>query len=264
MRFDRLTISEIVLWLEERQGELRPADLRQLRQDVRAGVRQAVAKWERQRQRELTEAERLQALWREERALWQTGHRVVAGVDEVGRGPLAGPVVAAAVVFQQPAPIPGMNDSKQVSPARREELFQAILQHAAYVSVAAEDQLCIDRINILQATRQAMRRAVGGLGESPDFVLVDGNSLPEWSWPARAVVKGDSSSFSIAAASIVAKVCRDQLMAEYDRHYPGYGFAEHKGYPCPEHYRALLRLGPCALHRVTFLRKFAGELSDGQ
>jgi len=262
MRFEQMTISEIVLWLEQHHGTVLPEDLRQLRMDIRAGVQQAVARFERRQVQLFTEQERLRSLWLDEHALWQNGCRLVAGVDEAGRGPLAGPVVAAAVVFPQEVHIPGMNDSKQLTPTRREELFAEILQQADAVSVAAVDQRTIDRVNILQATKLAMRLAVQGLAGGVDFVLVDGNMLPDLSLPGRALVKGDSRSFSIAAASIIAKVTRDRLMVEYERTYPEYGFALHKGYPCPDHYRALLVHGPCPLHRVTFLRKFAAGLSD--
>ncbi len=262
MRFEQMTISEVVLWLEQHHGTILPEDLRQLRADIRAGVQQAVARFERRQVRLFTEQERLRSLWLEERALWQHGYRLVAGVDEAGRGPLAGPVVAAAVVFSQEVQIAGMNDSKQLTPARREELFVEILRQADAVSVAAIDQRTIDRINILQATKQAMSLAVQGLAGEAEFVLVDGNVLPDFDLPGQALIKGDGRSFSIAAASIIAKVTRDRLMVEYEQAYPEYGFALHKGYPCPDHYRALLAHGPCPLHRVTFLRKFAAGLAD--
>jgi ribonuclease HII len=264
IQFEQMTISEIVLWLEQRQGEVRPSDLRKLRQDVRVGVRRAVEQWDRRRRQVLTEQERLHWLWTEERKLWQAGYRMVAGVDEAGRGPLAGPVVAAAVIFPGEVHIEGMNDSKQLTAATREELFIGIVEQASAVSVAASDHQTIDRDNILQATKQAMQLAVRGLGTPADYVLVDGNSLPAWRLPSQALIKGDSRSFSIAAASIVAKVMRDRMMVEYDRIFPGYGFASHKGYPCPEHYRALMRHGPCSIHRITFLRKFAAGLSDDE
>lgn len=262
MEFEQMTISEIVLWLEEREGEVQAADLRQLRLDIRIGVRQAVERWERRKAAAASERQRLSQLWADERALWRQNVRLVAGVDEAGRGPLAGPVVAAAVVFPHQVHIAGMNDSKQLTPARREQLFEQVLRQAEAVSVVAVEQRTIDRVNILQATKQAMQLAVAGLGDGVEYVLVDGNMLPEWQLPSRAVVKGDSRSFSIAAASIVAKVTRDRLMTECDRLFPQYGFAQHKGYPCPGHYRALLKHGPCPLHRLTFLRKLAVGRSD--
>jgi ribonuclease HII len=168
------------------------------------------------------------------------------------------------VVFPQEVHIAGINDSKQLTPTRREQLFEQILRQAQSVSVVAVGQRTIDQVNILQATKQAMQSAVEALGDGVEYALVDGNMLPPWRLPSRAVVKGDSRSFSIAAASIVAKVTRDRLMTECDRLYPQYGFAQHKGYPCPEHYRALLRHGPCPLHRLTFLRKLAVDLCDQQ
>ena len=262
MRFDQMTISEIVLWLEERQGEILPSDLHQLRRDVRVGAKQAVTKWERRQEHILSERERIRWLWTEERNLWRAGYQLVAGVDEAGRGPLAGPVVAAAVVFPQEVHIAGMNDSKQLTAGRREELFAEILRQATAVGVAAMDHQSIDRMNILQATKQAMKTAVSGLDARVDFVLVDGNMLPAWDLPSRALIKGDGCCFSIAAASIVAKVTRDHLMTEYDRLFPQYGFAVHKGYPSPEHYLALMQHGPCPIHRITFLRTFAAGMSS--
>jgi len=180
------------------------------------------------------------------------GFSVIAGVDEVGRGPLAGPVVAAAVAFPSDADIPPVNDSKQLSAARRDELYTAILAvPGVRYGIAELDAAAIDRINILQASRQAMRVAVKQLG-TLDFLLVDGLPVPGFDVPNLAIVKGDAKSASIAAASILAKVYRDQLMDDFARTYPGYGFERHKGYGTAEHLAALRRLGPCPIHRRTF------------
>ncbi|HEX2256547.1 MAG TPA: ribonuclease HII [Afifellaceae bacterium] len=190
--------------------------------------------------------------YREERRLRRAGFRRVAGIDEAGRGPLAGPVVAAAVVLD-PAKIPeGINDSKVLLPERREELFEAICA-TADVAVAFASVALIDRINIRSATFVAMRRALCALPEPADAVLIDGKDLPPGvTVMCRAIVGGDGSSLSVAAASIVAKVVRDRLMRRCDPAYPGYGLASHKGYSTPGHKRAILTLGPCSIHRRSF------------
>ncbi|MGQ9841176.1 MAG: ribonuclease HII [Anaerolineae bacterium] len=192
-----------------------------------------------------------------EQALWAAGHLAVAGVDEAGRGAWAGPVVAAAVILPPDAaalaPLLGkVNDSKQLSPAARTQLFGLIQQHALAVGVGRAEAPFIDQIGILPATRQAMRDALAALGRPYDFVLLDYLTLPELAWPQRGIPHGDARSLSIAAASIVAKVTRDRWMTELDRAYPGYGFAHHKGYGTAAHRTALARLGPCALHRLSF------------
>lgn len=175
----------------------------------------------------------------------------VCGVDEAGRGPLAGPVVAAAVILA-PARIPeGLNDSKALSQKKRELLLNAVLK-SAQIGIGISEPEEIDRINILQASLIAMRRAVLALPILPDMALIDGNKLPELPCSAQAIVKGDSRSLSIAAASIVAKVTRDRLMAEADLRYPGYGLAGHKGYPTKAHIQAVQTLGPSPIHRFSF------------
>jgi ribonuclease HII len=180
------------------------------------------------------------------------GYRRVAGVDEAGRGPLAGPVVAAAVILRPGNHIAGVMDSKKLTEVRREVLFDAILEQALAVGVGIADHDLIDRINILQATLQAMRQAVADLALPPDYLLIDGISTIPVTVPQKTIKKGDSASLSIAAASIVAKVTRDRLMVEYDRQFPGYGFAAHKGYGCASHLEAIAHFGPCAIHRRTF------------
>lgn len=174
------------------------------------------------------------------------------GVDEAGRGPLAGPVVAAAVVLDPRRPISGLRDSKQLTPARRDQLAAEIRECAACWSVVAVGHDDIDRLNILAASLLAMRRAVEGLVPAPRFALVDGNRLPDLSIPARAIVGGDRLEPAISAASILAKTTRDRLMRELARSYPGYGFDRHFGYPTAAHVEALNRLGPCEIHRRTF------------
>ena len=177
----------------------------------------------------------------------------IAGVDEAGRGPLAGPVVCAAVILKPRARLPGLDDSKKVGAAAREELFPRIQAQALAFCVVFIDVADIDRLNIFRATMEGMRRAVVGLSLPPDRVLIDGNALPrELPCPAEALVGGDARERAIMAASILAKVSRDRYMVELDALHPGYGFAAHKGYSTPEHFAALERLGPCAQHRRSF------------
>lgn len=182
------------------------------------------------------------------------GYDVVCGVDEAGRGPLAGPVFAAAVILPVGTHVEGINDSKKLSPKKREQLFDIICEKARAFCVASACVEEIERFNILGATFLAMRRAVEGLRVRPVLVLVDGCCDPGLSVPTQCIVKGDGLSASIAAASILAKVSRDRYMLELDRQYPRYGFARHKGYPTPEHYRAILRYGISPVHRPSFLK----------
>ncbi|HEV7777757.1 MAG TPA: ribonuclease HII [Luteibacter sp.] len=178
---------------------------------------------------------------------------LIAGVDEAGRGPLAGPVVVAAVILDATRPIRGLNDSKQLTEAKRETLYARIVERAVAWTVVFVERDEIDRINIFQATMQGMSRCLHGLGTAPGYALIDGNHLPKaLPCPARAVIGGDASEPAISAASILAKVSRDRHMVELDDRYPGYGFAKHKGYGVPEHLEALGRLGPCDLHRRSF------------
>ena len=198
-------------------------------------------------------------LWAIENQCFEGGFELVCGVDEAGRGPLAGPVCAAAVILPPNLEIPGLNDSKKLTDKKRRELYDVIIEHAVAYGVACVDEKEIDEINILQATFRAMERAVEKLSVRPDIVLVDGNRAPFMPVPVKTVVKGDSLSASIAAASVLAKVTRDRLMEEQDALYPAYGFAVHKGYGTKRHYEALAEHGPCAIHRMTFLKKLYGE-----
>jgi len=187
-----------------------------------------------------------------ESELWDRGVERIAGIDEAGRGPLAGPVVAAAVVFQRNVFIEGVRDSKTVPQKEREVLHGLILQRAEAVGLGVVDEKTIDRINILQATYQAMRTAIRALSPQPQHLLVDGRGLPEAPLPQTGIIRGDGKSFTVAAASIVAKVTRDRIMTEYDRQYPQYGFSRHKGYGTRAHVRAILEFGYCDLHRRSF------------
>jgi ribonuclease HII len=203
------------------------------------------------------------APYRFERAAWRRGLVRVAGLDEAGRGPLAGPVVAAAVVLRPDRVIRGVDDSKRVGPDERVRLFGEIQARALAVAVGIIDAETIDRINILEATRLAMVQALGTLGLEPELVLTDWVSLGGLTCPQRNLVRGDQRSASVAAASIVAKVTRDRIMEEADHQFPQYGFRRHKGYATEEHRWALFRHGPCPLHRRRFHGVFAqGELFD--
>jgi ribonuclease HII len=190
--------------------------------------------------------------YRYEHQAWRTGLARVAGVDEAGRGPLAGPVVAAAVVLDPIRRVRGLRDSKVLLPERREELYSLIHDRALAVSVAVVDHETIDRVNILEATRRAMLEALARLAAPPELVITDFVRLATLVCPQRNLVDGDARCASVAAASIVAKVTRDRIMAEWDARYPEYGFARHKGYGTAEHLDALDRLGPCPIHRRTF------------
>lgn len=189
------------------------------------------------------------------------GYSTVAGVDEAGRGALAGPVVAAAVILPPDGDFSDVDDSKKLSPAERNRLYDLIMEHALAVGVGSGDHNLIDRVNILQATLHAMQEAVAALSVKPDYLLVDGISAPPVSLPVLTIKKGDGASASIAAASIIAKVTRDRLMAEYVRLYPSYGFELHKGYGSKAHLRAIVEHGPCPIHRITFrgVKEFAGD-----
>ena len=184
------------------------------------------------------------------------GYTAVCGIDEAGRGPLAGPVYAAAVILPAGCDIPGLNDSKKLTEAKREALFDVICDRAVAFGIGSADEKEIDAVNILQATYLAMRRAVEALTVPCDFAMVDGNRMPPLPVPGRTIVKGDAQSASIAAASILAKVSRDRLMLQYARRYPAYGFEKHKGYGTKDHYAALEAHGPCPIHRLSFLKKF--------
>ena len=198
-------------------------------------------------------------MWQIEQECFDRGFQVICGVDEAGRGPLAGPVCAAAVILPANLEIPGLNDSKKLTDKRRRELFPIIKEQAIAYGIGLASHEEIDEINILQATYLAMERAIAQLSVKPDMALIDGNRAKDFGIPVRTVVKGDSLSASIAAASILAKVTRDDLMLEAAKAYPQYQFDVHKGYGTKAHYAALTEHGPSPIHRMTFLRKFYGD-----
>jgi len=198
-------------------------------------------------------------MWEIENELFSEQVHVICGVDEAGRGPLAGPVCAAAVILPENLEIPGLTDSKKLTDKRRRELYPVIMEQAVAYGIGFASEQEIDEINILQATFLAMQRALDQLTVKPDLALIDGNRQKDFGIPAKTVVKGDSLSANIAAASILAKVTRDNLMLEMAKTYPEYGFDVHKGYGTKVHYEALRKFGPCPTHRMTFLKKFYGE-----
>ena len=216
----------------------------------------------------MTKAERiekekrmLQEMQVYERDLRQQGVELIAGIDEVGRGPLAGPVVAAAVILPADFDVPGVNDSKKLSEKRREELFVKIKESAVAWAIGMADSRTIDEINILQATKRAMAEAVSCLSVKPEHLLIDAVKLEDVSIPQTSIIKGDEKSVSVAAASILAKVTRDHMMVEYAKAFPGYGFEKNKGYGTKAHYEGIEAHGVCPIHRRTFLKKL--DLNNG-
>lgn len=194
-----------------------------------------------------------------EKRLLSRGYRFIAGVDEAGRGPLAGPVYAAAVILPENIRLDGINDSKKLSEKKREALFGQIIQSAVDYCIYSVDEKIIDEINILNATHMAMNGAVNGLKQKPDYVIIDGNSIKGMNLPHETIVKGDAKSISIAAASILAKVSRDRYITKMAEEYPEYGFEKHKGYGTKAHYAAIEKYGICPIHRKTFLKKILGD-----
>jgi len=262
-RLEELSVDDIRKRYVESPDPVSPQVLTRLQKDPRLGVKKLLAVLKKRYERERDERIRLDAMRHFELVLWKSGVQDIAGVDEAGVAPLAGPVVAAAVMFPPNTDIAGINDSKQLDAQQREELAVEIRAKASGVSVGIGTVEDIDRINIYHAALLAMRRAVEGLPRKPQHVLVDARTVPGIEMPQNAFNKGDGLNFSIAAASIIAKTARDAMMCELDREYPSYGFASHKGYPTPEHRKAFLELGPCKVHRMSFpvIHEMLGEYS---
>ena len=222
--------------------------------DERAGVRKLIVSYKKKEEALQAERKRLAAMQSYERKY--SGYHFICGIDEAGRGPLAGPVVAGAVILPRNCEILYLNDSKKLSPAKREALYDEIMDKAEAVGVGMASPARIDEINILQATYEAMREAIAALNVAPDLLLNDAVTIPGISIPQVPIIKGDAKSVSIAAASIIAKVTRDTLMVQYDEILPGYGLAQHKGYGSRDHIEAIRRLGPTPIHRQTFIKNF--------
>lgn len=249
-----MKLEEIKAELDHLDGEALLDACTRYEEDGRKSVQQLLARCRRRVEKEAAERERISQMRGYEREL--AGNVVFCGIDEAGRGPLAGPVVAAAAIMPAGCDILYINDSKQLSEAKREELYERIMKEAVSVGVGIASEKEIDRINILQATYCAMRDAVSQLSPQPKVLINDAVTIPQMPQRQVPVIKGDARCYSIAAASIVAKVTRDRLMKEYDAQYPEYGFASNKGYGSEQHIRALKELGPCPIHRRSFIGHF--------
>ncbi len=253
-----MSIQEIRSMYKEASMNEYQGFIQRFEKDERSGVqklvsaaREKLAAWEAEKQRTY------------EMMAYERKHekcRYICGIDEVGRGPLAGPVVAAAVILPKDMDIYYLDDSKKLSAAKREELYDVIMEKAIAVGIGSSDEKCIDEINIRQANFIAMREAISRLGVRPDILLVDAEHIPGVDIPQESIIKGDAKSVSIAAASIIAKVTRDRYMEEMDKRYPEYGFAAHKGYGSAQHRKAIREYGPCEIHRRTYLKKILEEL----
>lgn len=250
------SISEIKAELENADKDTRESLLELCKKDTRKGVLKLVEKYEKQKVAMVEELERLKKMHEFEDKYSE--YEYIAGIDEAGRGPLAGPVVAASVILPKDCEILYLNDSKQLSAKRRDELFDEIKQKAIAYGIGIVSQGRIDDINILQATYEAMREAIGRMSEkqNPDLLLVDAVHIPDVDIKQVGIVKGDAKSVSIAAASILAKVTRDRFMVEMDKLYPEYGFASHKGYGSKFHIEAIKKYGASPIHRQTFIKNF--------
>ena len=219
--------------------------------DGRAGVQAAISKRKRELQKQVDEDLRLEGMLAYEKELYTQGIDLIAGVDEVGRGPLAGPVVAAAVILPKACKIPGLNDSKKIPKSKHKEIYEAVLQNAVAIGIGIKDNQVIDQVNIYEATKLAMMEAIGQLEPQPQHLLIDAMKL-DLAISQTSIIKGDANSLSIAAASIVAKVTRDQMMEKFDREYPGYDFAQNAGYGTANHLAGLHKLGVTPIHRRSF------------
>lgn len=249
--FKEMTLRELADYLDQKK-ELTPAEVSGLVNDRRAGAALLLKKYFLRQELEQKELRRLEKMLVEEKSLWANGYKFVAGVDEAGRGPLAGPVIAAAVVLKPDQIFAGLNDSKQLSPVKREELFEQIIQEAAAYGIGSASKDEVDSLNIHGASMLAMQRSLKKLHPAPDYILVDGFPIKGLSCRQKAVKGGDGISLSIAAASVLAKVSRDCIMKDLHHRYPHYGFNRNMGYGTAEHRKALTIYGPCPEHRCSF------------
>lgn len=256
------SIQEIKEILKQCPIEKLPEELQAFAADSRKGVQTVLTSFRKKYEKHQQELARLDEILIYERELWAEGYALVAGIDEVGRGPLAGPVVAAAVILPQECKIEGVNDSKKLSAKKREELYDVILEKAVAYGIGVVSNERIDEINILQATYEAMREALSQLSPQADYILADAVTIPMVSTPQKGIIKGDAKSMSIGAASIVAKVYRDRMMEAYEEVYPGYGFASNKGYGSTEHIEGIQKLGITPIHRKTFLKNLLPQEGD--
>jgi len=252
MNITKLTIQDLKMWFENSRREEIYSFLPELRNDKRSGVQKLIQSWEQRETLLEQEKERWNTMIQEEKRLRADGYRYIVGIDEVGRGPLAGPVVAAAVILPEDFYLLGINDSKKLSASKREELGKEIKEKAVSFAVSFIEAKEIDRINIYEATKVAMIDALRQLSPQPDYALIDAMKL-SINLPYQAIIKGDSQSISIAAASIIAKVARDEYMVKIAELYPNYGFDRHMGYGTKEHLEAIKKYGVTPIHRRTFL-----------
>ncbi len=248
------SITQVKIEFESAQEAEWPSLYEKYGTDERSGVQNIILMYQRKERSLQKERERLAEMRKYEEKYKDC--KFICGIDEAGRGPLAGPVVAGAVILPADCEILYLNDSKKLSAVKRERLYDEIMEKAVAVGVGMAGPARIDEINILQATYEAMRKAVSELGVKPDILLNDAVTIPEMTIPQVPIIKGDAKSVSIAAASIIAKVTRDRLMAQYEEVLPGYGFAKHKGYGSKEHIEAIRKLGPTPIHRRTFIKNF--------
>ena len=251
---NKKSISQIKEEFEQADAAQRAVLYEVYSSDDRAGVKKLVSAYRKKEEALQKERMRLEDMRSFEHKY--STYSLICGIDEAGRGPLAGPVVAGAVILPKDREILYLNDSKKLSPAKREALYEEIMEKAEAVGVGMASPARIDEINILQATYEAMREAVDNLGVTPELLLNDAVTIPDVSIPQVPIIKGDAKSVSIAAASIIAKVTRDRLMVQYDKILPGYGFARHKGYGSKDHIEAIRRLGSTPIHRRTFIKNF--------
>ncbi len=256
------TIKEIQAYLEHCTSAELVQAMQQYETDPRAGVQKLLERVRKQQEAKKKEAERLDGLLTYERVCYEKGHTLIAGVDEVGRGPLAGPVVAAAVILPKECKIEGVNDSKKLSAAKREILAEEIKRQAVAYGIGVVSPKRIDEINILQATYEAMQQALAALEPQPTYILADAVTIPNVTIAQEGIVKGDAKSISIGAASIIAKVTRDHMMVEMAELYPNYDFASNKGYGAQKHLAAIARYGICPIHRRTFVKNFLQETKE--
>lgn len=253
---DKPKLKDIEDYLKNLDVDLALEHIKNLEIEHSISLLKLYEKYNKKRALKEKEEARLKEMYKYEEAAYKNGYSLIAGVDEVGRGPLAGPVVTAAVILPYSEFIPGINDSKKLSEKQREALFEVIIERAISYEVGIVDEKVIDEINILNATKKAMENAINALKPQPDYLLLDAVKLERVKIPQASIIKGDALSISIAAASIIAKVTRDRLISEMDVKYPEYGFAKHKGYGTQEHIDAIKKFGICPIHRVSFTKNF--------
>ncbi len=254
MELEKLSVKEIDKFMKEVDVLDYPQYIPKLLEDKRQSIQKLGSKFKNNYKKYHEEYERVMNLWKYENYVYDNGYNLVAGLDEAGRGPLAGPVVAAAVILPKGLFIEGINDSKKISKTKRENIYNIIQKEAIGVGIGVVDNETIDKINILNATKLAMTQAIKKLLQSPEFLLIDALELPNIAIDQKPLIQGDSKSISIAAASIIAKVFRDKAMVEYSNLYPDYNFDVHKGYGTAKHYEAIRKYGITPIHRKTFLK----------